>query len=40
MHIINQHVGAGMPIAETIYRILWQQIPAKEGFRHIETCLV
>ena len=40
MHIINRQVGAGMPIAETIYQILWQKIPANEGFRHIEASLV
>jgi len=40
MHIINQSVGADMPIAETIYQILWQHIPAIEGFKHIEANLV
>ena len=40
MHIINQNIGAEMPIAETIYQILWQNIPAKEGFKEIEAALV
>lgn len=40
MHIINRQVGAGMPIAETIYQILWQHIPANEGFKLIEASLV
>ena len=40
MHIINKKIGAGMPIAETVYQILWQQLPASEGFRYIEKNLV
>ena len=40
MHILNQSIGADMPIAETIYQILWQHIPANEGFKHIEANLV
>ncbi|MFN8247715.1 MAG: NAD(P)H-dependent glycerol-3-phosphate dehydrogenase [Ferruginibacter sp.] len=40
MYLINQQIGAGMPIAETIYQVLWQHIPASEGFKNIEGCLV
>lgn len=40
MQIINKNIGAEMPIAETIYRILWQQLPAREGFNYIESVLV
>jgi len=40
MHILNQNIGAAMPIAETIYQILWQHIPANEGFKHIEANLL
>lgn len=40
MHVINRHVGADMPIAETIYQILWQHIPASQGFKEIEANLV
>ena len=36
---INQKVGAEMPIAETIYKILWQNLPPVEGFRNIEEIL-
>lgn len=36
----NQNVGAQMPIAEIIYRILWEHMPAAEGFKKIETILV
>ena len=37
---INQTVTADMPIAETIYKILWEGLPAAEGFNYIETTLV
>jgi glycerol-3-phosphate dehydrogenase (NAD(P)+) len=40
MYIINQKVKAEMPIAETIYRILWNELPADEGFAEIEKALV
>ena len=40
MHIINEGIGAEMPIAETIYQILWQNIPASRGFKEIESILV
>jgi glycerol-3-phosphate dehydrogenase (NAD(P)+) len=37
---INQSVKADMPIAETIYSILWDHLPAKEGFKKIEGFLL
>jgi glycerol-3-phosphate dehydrogenase (NAD(P)+) len=40
MFIINQKVKAEMPIAETIYRILWNDLPAEEGFEEIEKKLI
>jgi glycerol-3-phosphate dehydrogenase (NAD(P)+) len=40
MHGINKNVGAEMPIAETIYRILWEKLPPREGFRFIESVLI
>lgn len=40
MHIINQKVMAEMPIAETIYRILWEGLNPKQGFSRIEPVLV
>lgn len=40
MHIINQTVKADMPIAETIFKILWENLPAAKGFNEIETTLV
>jgi glycerol-3-phosphate dehydrogenase (NAD(P)+) len=40
MHTINQQVKAEMPIASTIYRILWENLPVAEGFNEIEKELV
>jgi glycerol-3-phosphate dehydrogenase (NAD(P)+) len=36
----NQKVGAEMPIAETLYKILWDHLPAAEGFAFIESKLL
>jgi glycerol-3-phosphate dehydrogenase (NAD(P)+) len=40
MHIINQTVKADMPIAGTIYKILWENLPAARGFNEMEATLV
>jgi glycerol-3-phosphate dehydrogenase (NAD(P)+) len=40
MYGINQTIKAEMPIAETIYRILWEQLDACDGFAEIEQTLV
>jgi glycerol-3-phosphate dehydrogenase (NAD(P)+) len=40
IHNINKTVKAEMPISETIYNILWQHLPAEEGFKKIESILV
>jgi glycerol-3-phosphate dehydrogenase (NAD(P)+) len=40
MFTINEQIGAEMPIAKTIYKILWQSMPAEEGFNNIEDVLV
>ncbi|MDQ6762234.1 MAG: NAD(P)-binding domain-containing protein [Bacteroidota bacterium] len=40
MYIINKRIGAEMPVAETIYKILWEGISAEEGFEEIEKTLV
>lgn len=37
---INKQIGADMPIAETIYKILWENVKAKEGFKRVEEVLV
>lgn len=36
----NQLIQAEIPIATAIYRILWEQMPAQEGFRMIEEILL
>lgn len=40
IYIINQKVKAEIPIAETIYKILWNGLPADEGLEEIEKTLV
>lgn len=40
VHILNKTICADMPIAETIYHILWKDLDAEEGFKHIESVLV
>lgn len=40
MYIINQKVKAEMPIAKTIYKILWNDLPADEGLEQIESVLL
>jgi glycerol-3-phosphate dehydrogenase (NAD(P)+) len=36
----NETVNAAMPIATTVYEILWKQLSAEEGFAKIEKLLV
>jgi glycerol-3-phosphate dehydrogenase (NAD(P)+) len=40
MYIINQSVKADMPIAETIYQMLWENLSPQEGFNRIEQSLI
>jgi glycerol-3-phosphate dehydrogenase (NAD(P)+) len=40
MYIINENIKAEMPIAETIYKILWLGMQVKEAFKLMETVLV
>jgi glycerol-3-phosphate dehydrogenase (NAD(P)+) len=35
----NELVKAEIPIAQTIYQILWEHLPAAEGFKKIEGYL-
>lgn len=37
---INKSVDASIPIAETIYKILWENVKPREGFKQIEEVLV
>ncbi len=40
IHLMNKKVKAHMPIASAIFEILWEQLPAADGFKKIETFLV
>jgi len=40
MYHINAQIGADMPIAETIYKILWERLLPEEGLQLIEKVLV
>lgn len=40
IYTINKSLDAGIPIAGTIYKILWEDVKASEGFKRIEQVLV
>lgn len=40
IYLINKTVGAEMPIAESIYRILWENVKPGDGYKQIEQELV
>ena len=40
MYVINQTIKAEMPIAETVYQVLWKNLLPWEGFKKIEDVLV
>ncbi|TAH03016.1 MAG: glycerol-3-phosphate dehydrogenase [Sphingobacteriales bacterium] len=40
MYLINKEIEADMPIAATIYKILWQGLPPRSGFNVIEANLM
>jgi len=40
IHYINQSLDAVIPIAETIYKILWENVKPSVGFKRIEQVLV
>ena len=37
---INRNVKATIPLAETVYKILWEQLSPIEGFKQIEEVMV
>lgn len=37
---INKSIGCQMPVAETVYQILWGNVKPSEGFKQIEEILV
>lgn len=40
IHNINGTIKAPIPIAETVFRILWENVKASEGFKRVEEVLV
>ena len=40
IYFINQQLKADMPIADTVYRILWQNVNVREGFKRLEGLMV
>lgn len=40
IYLVNQQIGAEMPIAETVYRILWENVKPRKGFNLVEKTLV
>ena len=40
IHNINEKIGADIPIAETVYKILWARLHPAEGFSRLEEILV
>ncbi len=40
MHLKSNEIGEYLPIADTVYNILWQQLPAVKAFNKIESLLV
>jgi glycerol-3-phosphate dehydrogenase (NAD(P)+) len=40
MYLVNKKIMAEMPIAETVYEILWNSLPARDGFNRIEQTLI
>jgi glycerol-3-phosphate dehydrogenase (NAD(P)+) len=40
IHLLNSTLGGDMPIAGTIYKILWENVKPRPGFKQIEQVLV
>lgn len=40
IYAINKRVKADMPIADSIYKMLWENVHPREGFREVEQVLV
>ncbi len=40
IHIINKEIKAPIPIADTVYKILWENVKPADGFKRIEQVLV
>lgn len=40
IYVINREIKAQIPIADTIYKILWEKVKPADGFKQIEQVLV
>jgi len=40
VYLLNRHFKAEMPISDTIYKILWQNVNVRESFKRMELLLV
>lgn len=40
IYLINDSERSSIPIASMIYKILWEQVPANEGFKSLEQTLI
>ncbi|HEU4607960.1 MAG TPA: NAD(P)H-dependent glycerol-3-phosphate dehydrogenase [Chitinophagaceae bacterium] len=40
IYLLNQQIAAEMPIAEAVYRILWENVKPADGMKQIESTLV
>jgi glycerol-3-phosphate dehydrogenase (NAD(P)+) len=40
IYLINDGERSSIPIASMIYKILWEQVPAGEGFKLLEQTLI
>lgn len=40
IHGINESIKASIPLAETVYRILWENVKPADGFKQIEQVMV
>lgn len=40
IHVINQTINVDMPIAETVYNILWENKSAEDSFKQLEDTLI
>jgi hypothetical protein len=38
--LINDNERSSIPIASMIYKILWEQVPAVDGFKSLEQTLI
>jgi glycerol-3-phosphate dehydrogenase (NAD(P)+) len=40
IHLKNAELGVNLPIADTVYNILWEHLPVAKAFNKIEKLLI